>query len=293
MDWVSLAGGEPADQLADRFTEPMGGSRPEAHPSEANTKVWQTGNYVSSYARRELMPAEILIMVRYQAALSRRVLDVGCGGGRLLGYLSKLGAQSHGVDISPSMVEHCRKAYPEADVRVGDLAALHRVVEGPFDAILMMDNLIDIYADAERRAVLAGLRELISADGLLIFSSHNLDHLDDTAGHGQASRALELLTKIVDRPPADVLRATARIPRRVRNRRRLAPFQRRERDHAIINDSAHDYGLLHYYIRHDDQARQLEETGYELVECLDGDGEQVAPGRIVRSSALHYIARPA
>ncbi|MBV8952614.1 MAG: hypothetical protein JO179_00660, partial [Solirubrobacterales bacterium] len=51
-------------------------------------------------------------------------------------------------------------------------------------------------------------------------------------------------------------------------------------------------GLLHYYIGRDEQARQLEQLGYELVECLDLEGVPVPPGARSQSTELHYVARP-
>jgi hypothetical protein len=50
--------------------------------------------------------------------------------------------------------------------------------------------------------------------------------------------------------------------------------------------------LLHYYIGRDDQQRQLAETGFELLECLDVDGGRVDAGEPHPDPWLHYIARP-
>ena len=83
-----------------------------------------------------------------------------------------------------------------------------------------------------------------------------------------------------------------RLPRWSRNRRRLLPFERLEAGYAILNDISHDFGALHYYIERDDQARQLTEHGFELLECLDRDGSPVQPGAdAAGSSELHYVAR--
>ncbi len=225
------------------------------------------------------------------------MLDLGCGAGRILGYLVELGGEVEGIDISQDMVAHCRAAYPLAHVRVGDLADVRAVVQGRFGAVLAMDNVLDVFDDPERRRVLRELLELLEPDGLLIFSSHNLEYDDGrrTAGDGRRGlgRARELLRKAASRPVGDAVRVAVRMPVRIRNRRRLAPLERRERDHAIINDEAHDYALLHYYIRRDDQARQLAELGYALIECLDADGHPVPAGERSSSPWLHYIARPA
>ncbi|MEO3930813.1 class I SAM-dependent methyltransferase [Micromonosporaceae bacterium B7E4] len=53
-----------------------------------------------------------------------RVLDVGCGGGDLLGYLDRLGAVTAGVDPAPGMVALARSRVPAADLRVGDAERL-------------------------------------------------------------------------------------------------------------------------------------------------------------------------
>jgi SAM-dependent methyltransferase len=267
---------------------------------QVNASAWQRGDHVAEYANRRLLPVEAMILIRYREPLSRRTLEVGCGAGRILGYVAQLGGEAHGIDISPAMVDHCRTRYPEAHASVGDLANIGASAQGPFDVVLALDNVLDVFDDGERRRVLGDLRMLLAPEGLLIFSSHNLAYIDrgspagDRAsterGHGRARR---LLDEVLSRPPSSVARAASRIPRRLRNRRRLAPLQRRADSYAIINDSAHDYALLHYYIDRDDQARQLRETGCELLECLDADGRAVAPGQRHGDPWLHYVARAA
>ena len=94
-------------------------------------------------------------------------------------------------------------------------------------------------------------------------------------------------------PPAKLASDLARLPRRWRNRRRLAKLEHRGADHAILNDSAHDYALLHYYISRDDQERQLRDLDLELLECLDLAGQVVPAGRAGDGPSLHYVARRA
>jgi len=59
----------------------------------------------------------------------------------------------------------------------------------------------------------------------------------------------------------------------------------------VLNDEAHEYGLLHYYIGRDAQERQLRAAGLELIECLDPDGGPVPGGRDGAGPWLHYVAR--
>ncbi len=50
--------------------------------------------------------------------------------------------------------------------------------------------------------------------------------------------------------------------------------------------------MLHYYVSRASQANQLSDLGFELVECLDLDGQAVGAGDdAVGCSELHYGAR--
>ncbi|PSL38421.1 methyltransferase family protein [Labedella gwakjiensis] len=53
-----------------------------------------------------------------------RVIDAGCGPGRIAGHLRRLGLDVSGVDLSPGMVAIARRTYPDVDFAVGSLGAL-------------------------------------------------------------------------------------------------------------------------------------------------------------------------
>ena len=59
--------------------------------------------------------------------------------------------------------------------------------------------------------------------------------------------------------------ALVNLPRCRRNRRRLRAFERNERDYAILNDSAHNFSSLHYYITRDQQETQLRAHSFEHI----------------------------
>jgi SAM-dependent methyltransferase len=258
--------------------------------SAVNSSVWRAGRYLYAYDNRVLEPAEVKILVRYGPQLTGRVLDLGCGGGRVLSYLVRIGADAYGLDISAAMVEHCRRTIPGAKVILGDVASLKEHVTGRFDAILAPDNLLDVFSDAERRLVLGQIHELLEPDGILIFSSHDLAHIDEPRT-ARAARG-SMLRRLVTSSPVELVRGVVGRFVAVRNRRRLAPLQERHADHAIVNDPSHNYSLLHYYIRRDDEERQLNELGYDLIECLDTEGNTVPAGGSGRVDYLHYVARP-
>jgi SAM-dependent methyltransferase len=248
-----------------------------------NDKLWSRPDLVKVYARRDLRPVEVMLLVRYREALSGRVLELGCGAGRLTGYLAELASVAHGVDISPAMVDHCRRAYPRAIFSEGDLRDLSAFDPGSFDVVVASYNVVDVLGDRERRAALEGMHRALAAAGLLMMSSHNRDY---------ASRLGEPL-RLRGRDPLRMALTLARMPRWQRNRRRLLPLERNEPGYAILNDISHDFSALHYYIHRDAQEHQLAECGFDLEECLDLDGHRVLSDHGAPDCPeLHYVARP-
>lgn len=261
---------------------------------DVNLELWRAGRHVDTYANRTLAPVEVMILVRYRDQLTGRVVEVGCGAGRVLGYLVDIGGDVHGVDVSPAMIEYCRHAYPTVDLRVGDASTLDDVFGEPFDVIVAANNLIDVFDDTRRREVLAEWHRCLTPSGLLIFSSHNLAQIDAgtaTPQSGSRRRLASLAGRVAHKSPAEMMSAARRLPAARRNRRRLSGLQHKTADYAILNDETFDYALLHYYIGRDAQERQLVQAGFELMECLDPGGHQVARGAPGDGPWLHYIAQ--
>jgi SAM-dependent methyltransferase len=258
---------------------PPSGLTPEQAQARASEAAWSSGEHVATYANRELRPAEVMLLVRYRDALGGRVLEVGCGAGRVTGYLVALGGEVHGLDVSSTMVEHCAATYPAGTFSQGDMRDLSALEPGSFDVVVAAYAVLDVVNDAERRQALGEIHRVLAPDGLLIMSSHNRAFKITGpvgTGRGLIGTALDL----------------RRAPRRLHNRRSLRRYEVQRPDYAILNDSAHDYSVLHYYITRDVEQRQLAELGFELIECTDLDGRPVASGESApEHPELHYVAR--
>lgn len=247
-----------------------------------NEEMWTHADLVDHYAARTLRPPEVMWLMRHSEALSGRVLELGCGGGRLSGYLLELAREFHGLDISQAMVAHCRRAYPRGVFEQGDLRNLSRYGTGSFDVVVAPFNVLDVLDDAERRRVLGEIHRMLTGNGLLMMSTHNLAH---------ASHIPNPMQQLRSQHPLRAARELRYLPRRQRNWRRALPLQHVASDHSILVDEAHDYTILHYYVGRDAQERQLAELNFELLECLDLDGQPVAAGEGASSHPeLHYVA---
>ncbi|GAA1034053.1 class I SAM-dependent methyltransferase [Virgisporangium ochraceum] len=90
-----------------------------------------------------------------------RILDAGCGSGRVGGYLASVGHDVTGVDLDPLLIAAARADHPGVRWLVGDLAELDLPGDG-FDVIVCAGNVMTFLAPDTRRPVLtrfaAGLR---------------------------------------------------------------------------------------------------------------------------------------
>ncbi|MFK4790821.1 class I SAM-dependent DNA methyltransferase [Microbacterium sp. ZW T5_56] len=128
-----------------------------------------------SYAR--LLPdatfeaeEELAMITRFAGLLPSepRVLDAGCGTGRMQPVLRSLMPRMHaaGVDLSDRMLEHARRGHPEAEFRPGRLAELP-FEPGCFDAVFAWYSIIHT-APADLAPVFAEMRRVITTRGLVL-----------------------------------------------------------------------------------------------------------------------------
>ncbi|TQK30922.1 class I SAM-dependent methyltransferase [Arthrobacter sp. SLBN-53] len=105
------------------------------------------------------------------AARGARILDAGCGPGRVGGYLAAAGHDVLGVDVDPALIAAAEADHPGARWLVGDLAELDlpaRGVAEPFDVIVSAGNVMTFLAPSTRGQVLARLRAHLRTDGRLV-----------------------------------------------------------------------------------------------------------------------------
>jgi len=99
-----------------------------------------------------------------------RVLDAGCGTGRVAIRLAELGCDTVGVDLDLPMLEVARRHAPELVWVHGDLASLPEDVRtrAPYDLVVLAGNVIPLLAPGTLAAALDGLADVLAPDGLLV-----------------------------------------------------------------------------------------------------------------------------
>jgi len=96
-----------------------------------------------------------------------RVLDLGCGTGRLLAELRPL--RGVGIDFSPEMINVARKRHPGLEFFVGDVESpeTYAHLDGPFDVIVLSDTIGSL---TDCQATLEGLHRLCSPETRVVIA---------------------------------------------------------------------------------------------------------------------------
>jgi SAM-dependent methyltransferase len=97
-----------------------------------------------------------------------RILDAGCGPGRVGAALARVGHDVVGVDVDPVLIEAAEIDHPGPRWIVQDLAELDLGAHGitaPFQAIVCAGNVMTFLAASTRSEVLRRLRAHLADDG--------------------------------------------------------------------------------------------------------------------------------
>ena len=99
-----------------------------------------------------------------------RVLDAGCGTGRVAVRLAELGHRCVGVDVDSSMLAVARREAPGISWVEGDLADLPAAVRdaAPYDVVVLAGNVVPLLAEGTLPAVMQGMADLLAPGGLLV-----------------------------------------------------------------------------------------------------------------------------
>ena len=107
-----------------------------------------------------------------------RLLDLGCGTGRLLVPLARAGYRVVGVDLSPQMLAVAREKAAAADVSVGlvraNLPELEALRDGAFDYAACLFSTLGMVRGAEsRRRAVGHAYRVLRPGGRFVLHVHN------------------------------------------------------------------------------------------------------------------------
>jgi SAM-dependent methyltransferase len=253
----------------------------DADPSGINRGVWERPEVVEFYRALELRPrGEEAILAKLASWLpGKRILDIGVGGGRTTRRLLELSRDYTGIDYSAAFAERAQRAFPGVRILHCDAREMSPFADASFDFVMFSLNGIDYVGHEDRLRILREVRRVLREGGYFSFSSHNRGHRH----FGRLPWAEGLPHGWND--VKTWVRAALFLPRHWRMRR----HEIHERDYAIVNDIAHDFTLMTYYIPVTSQVAQLSSQGFGEIEAYDLEG-QPADGESTHAW-IFYLAR--
>ncbi|MGC8895053.1 MAG: class I SAM-dependent methyltransferase [candidate division WOR-3 bacterium] len=130
-------------------------------------EVWEAIN-----ERRFQRESEAIALIFQREGVSGEILDIGCGTGAHLAFLSEQGYHCKGIDASAPMLDYGRRRYPGLDLQLGDMRALR--FEGKFAAVLCLNSAF-LYnlTDEDMSSTLAGVTRALVPGGIFILDAVN------------------------------------------------------------------------------------------------------------------------
>jgi SAM-dependent methyltransferase len=98
------------------------------------------------------------------------VLDVGCGPGTVTAYLAEHAVDVSGIDLSPRMIDHARRLYPQCTFSVGSATNLD-LAESSLGGLMGWWSLFNLPRDVLPQ-VLRSFAKALRPGGQLIVATH-------------------------------------------------------------------------------------------------------------------------
>jgi ubiquinone/menaquinone biosynthesis C-methylase UbiE len=154
-------------------------ARRKDRPVYTNLYSWFNPGQLFMAQEREIGMLSLLRHCGCEELKSKRILEVGCGGGYWLREFIKWGARPEnlaGIDLLEDRVVEARRLCPsEVKIECGNAASLHFADES-FDLVLQSTVFTSILDSSMREQVAAEMMRVVKRDGLILWYDYHVNN---------------------------------------------------------------------------------------------------------------------
>jgi SAM-dependent methyltransferase len=191
-------------------------------------------SYADNFRATEPEQPVELAMIQYFASLlpgDRRVLDAGCGAGRLMPVLASHGCVASGADLSPGMIRRAQRDHSSFPTEVASLTSLPYPDES-FDGYFSWYSTIHS-PDHDLPSIFIEAARVLRPGGLILVAFQSGHGTQDVSAayrrHGH-----HVTLERYNRTPDDIATALANVGLREVARLERQPAEGRERDSQAV-----------------------------------------------------------
>jgi len=237
--------------------------------------------------RHVLFGAEEAILSSVKDSIrGKAILEIGAGSGRVSPHLQALTRHYVGFDYSPAMIQTAKALYPDTPLFVHDATDMSAFKTGEFDAVFFCWNGIDEVVRSDRVRILNEVYRVLKADGIFVFSSHNLNWKGiPSYAFPDFSYSSTLVTYVLDNFLGLVAYAVTVL-------KYLFSKLASKGQAALLEYVSDSERLLlpRIYIRPDAQIRQLYLAGFQRIEAIASDGRALTDLNYDNDYFVYYVA---
>jgi ubiquinone/menaquinone biosynthesis C-methylase UbiE len=187
----------------------------------------QNYNLISGHfsSTRQFIPEDLVPLLDYITS-GDKVLDVGCGNGRLYPAFKKKNINYTGIDNSEELISIGKKQFPEAEFSVADILKIP-FPDNSFDKVYCIAVLHHIPSKQLRIEALRELKRVLKPNGTLVLTVWNLWPKKTSWSHVFKTFFLKIIGR-TQLDPKDILVPWKNQNRQVVAQRYIRAFTKRE-----------------------------------------------------------------
>lgn len=244
---------------------------------EFNTETYSRAAIKRLYTNEKWLSSEASLILDYGTDIvSKKVLELGAGSGRIASVLEHRASEYCATDINPDMILTLRDVHPRVNAIVADARNLDSFRESDFDTVIFSFCGLDCLPFRDRPLALSEINRVLKPGDAFIHSTHNVTFARSASHNPKFKNYFNSLKEFCLRKW---------------NRWKLVRYEYYSQDYAVVNDRALHNGLLNVYIKPELHFSQLKNAGFLIEAMYERSGRKIPKDVIPKDQWFYIVAR--